>query len=360
MVKYFYKIIIYILLLTTHSHCKMHKELPEFRTEISEPNKKYEVTPILDQIKTLEGVPAGLPYGSTSGEWGSSGAMWTEQHGTPIGFDITYYSRYEDKYYKINQDFDLEFIKKMTNRCYPTSDNGEDSVKEFISLDQYNDDFERYRYTYQPFSTLVFGFAPKGMIVVWMRYAFISYEIGRFKAMEITDLEEIKKVKKIYMEKYRIHPERYEEAKKSMYLPDVSPDLWDNYRLKYKWSHKVNSENRGAKFFELGNEYFNGEYEVMFGSLVAKPISKDRAVPEVIHLFWETGKNERYIARIFFDWEKTNELLKNSGVKENIFNIKIKEDNSQLSINLNGKPIEVDSIRIYPNSHMRFRDSYEE
>ena len=30
------------------------------------------------------------------------------------------------------------------------------------------------------------------------------------------------------------------------------------------------------------------------------------------------------------------------------------------SIDLNGKPIEVDSIRIYPNSHLRFRDSYQD
>ena len=360
MVRYFYKIVIYILLITTHSHCQMNKELPEFRTEISEPNQKYEVTPILDQIKTLEGVSAGLPYGSTSGEWGNSGKSWTAQQGTPIGFDITYYARYEDKYYKINQDFDLEFIKKMTNRCYPTTDNGEEPAKEFISLDDYNSDFERYRYTYQPFSNLVFGFAPKGMVVVWMTYSFVSFEVGRFQAKEITDAQEIMKVKKIYMDKYRIHPERYEEAKKELHMEDASPDLWDNYRIKYNWKHKIISENKGARIFELGNEYFNGEYEVMFGPLVANPNNKKRTVPEVIHLFWETGKNERYISRIFFDWKKTNELLKNSGIDDNFFNIKIKEDNSQVTIDLNGKPIEVDSIRIYPNSHMRFRDSYEE
>lgn len=338
----------------------MNKEIPEFRTEISHPENKYEITPVLDQIKTLEGVSAGLPYGSSSGEWGNSGKMWTEQHGTPIGFEITYYARYEDKYYKINQDFDLEFIKKMTNRCYPTSDNGEDSVEEFISLKQYNDDFERFRYTYQPFSTLAFGFAPKGMVVVWLGYGFMSVEIGRFQAKEITDAGEINRVKKIYMDKYRIHPQRYEEAKKEFHLEDASPELWDNYRLKYNWSHKISSDNKGAKFFELGSEYFNGEYEVMFGPLVINPTSKERAVPEVFHLFWETGKSERYIARIFFDWEKTNGLLKKSGVKENVFNIKINEDNTQITIDLNGQPIEVDSIRIYPNSTMRFRDSYEE
>ncbi len=79
--------------------CQKMDENLEFHVEISQPGNKYEITPIFDKIKTLEGTPAGLPYGSSSGRWGDSGSSWTEQHGTPIGADITYYSRYEDSYY---------------------------------------------------------------------------------------------------------------------------------------------------------------------------------------------------------------------------------------------------------------------
>ena len=83
---------------------KQEQEIPEFYTQISHPSNKYPITPIRDYIKTLEGVSAGLPYGSSSGSWGSSGKLWTAQKGTPIGCEITYYSRYEDKYYEINQN----------------------------------------------------------------------------------------------------------------------------------------------------------------------------------------------------------------------------------------------------------------
>lgn len=54
----------------------MKEKVPEFYTEISHPNNKYPVTPIRDHIKTLEGISAGLPYSSSSGSWGSSGASW--------------------------------------------------------------------------------------------------------------------------------------------------------------------------------------------------------------------------------------------------------------------------------------------
>ena len=79
----------------------MKKELPEFHVEISHPQNKYIITPIFDRIKTLEGGPARLPYGHTSGEWASSGASFTAQNGTPIGFEFTYFSDYENKYYYI-------------------------------------------------------------------------------------------------------------------------------------------------------------------------------------------------------------------------------------------------------------------
>ncbi|WP_435524288.1 hypothetical protein [Chryseobacterium indoltheticum] len=43
--------------------------------EISQPSNKYNghyysVRPLFDKIKTLEDVPASLPYGGSSGSWG--------------------------------------------------------------------------------------------------------------------------------------------------------------------------------------------------------------------------------------------------------------------------------------------------
>jgi len=87
MAKAIIKIFAFLLLLNQNISCQMKKEIPEFQVEICHPDNKYDISPIEDKIFTLENIPAGLPYGDTSGRRGDSGSTWTEQHGTPIGTD---------------------------------------------------------------------------------------------------------------------------------------------------------------------------------------------------------------------------------------------------------------------------------
>lgn len=353
------KIVLLFLFSQLNVQCQMKQEISEFRTEISHPSKEYDITPIYDYIKTLEGNPAGLPYGSSSGSWGSSGSMWTAQKGTPIGFEITYYSGYENKYYEIKEDFDVHYIKEMTNRCYPFKDEfSEEPVKELITKEEYNKHFESLRYYYAPFSTLVFGFAPKGMVVVWMRYGGANtIELGRFQANEITDKGKIKECKEKYISTYRLDEKIYEEQSIKYLLPDASPEKWDNYRLRYNWNYSVISENKGFKLLQIANEFFNGERENIFRPTLLNPVMKQKAIPEMMTLFWETSAKERYQAKLFFDWEQTNEFLKKQD-GNTTFNITINDDNTKLEIKVNGEPFPIKSIRIYPNSVMRYRESY--
>lgn len=336
----------------------MQQKAPEFHTEICHPNNKYDITPVFDNIKTLENTSASLPYGSSSGNWGSSGKMWTEQHGTPIGFDVTYYSGYEDKYYHIDENFDITYIKEMTSRCYPSSDDtSETPVKEFIYKKDFDANFQELRKDYGEFSDLIFGFAPQGMVVVWLGYGPNRIELGRYQAKVITDEKRIAECKKKYMDTYRIDPERYEEARKEYYLPNASPLQWDNYRIRYNWNYKVTSDNKGFKLLKYSGEFFNGEADDNFRPIVLDPEMKKRAIPEMITLCWETSSKERYEAKLFFDWDKTNQLFKEAKDK-NTFNIHINQENSKIEIKINDKILELDSIRIYPNSELRFNESY--
>ena len=101
MAKTIKKLVLLLILTQPTSHCQMKKELPEFHVEIGHPQNKYIITPIFDKIKTLEGTPACLPYGHTSGEWARSGKSFTAQNGTPKGFEFTYFSDYENKYLEL-------------------------------------------------------------------------------------------------------------------------------------------------------------------------------------------------------------------------------------------------------------------
>lgn len=359
LVKKLKTILFLILFSQLNLHCQMQPTLPEFHTEICHPNKKYRITPVFDYIKTLENSPAGLPYGSSSGTWGSSGKMWTAQKGTPIGFEITYYAHYEDKYYYIDANFDVDYIKEMSTRCYPTSDMMEKPTQEYISFKEYDDNFEEYRYNYESFNRMVFGFAPQGMVVVWMCYGPLAVDIGRFQAKEITDKKRIEECKKKYIATYRIDGNRYEEQIEDTRIPNASPLLWDNYRIKYNWKYEVSCDDTNFRFLGLTNEYFNGEYERMFRPTLLKSAMKKKAIPQVMTLYWETNANERYEGKLFFDWAKTNELFKAAG-ENHTLKIHINENNTDIKLFLNGKQIEIDSVRMYSHSEMRFRDSFEE
>ncbi|MGN7812824.1 DUF2931 family protein, partial [Flavobacterium sp. 22659] len=84
---------------------------------------------------------------------------------------------------------------------------------------------------------------------------------------------------------------------------------------------------------------------------------KERALPQVMQFFWETGKNEKFEGRIFFNQKELFERFKNiSG--DNEIQIKIAEDNRSIEVFLNNQILKVDSIRIYPNDYKIYNESY--
>ncbi|GAA3757740.1 hypothetical protein GCM10022423_05150 [Flavobacterium ginsengiterrae] len=336
---------VFLLLFIQIIQCQMKKNLPEFGVEISAPDNKYRITPIFDKIKTLEDVPAGLPYGSSSGSWGDSGSTWTPQHGTPVGADITYYSRYEDIYYRLNVDFPVDTIKDYMERAYARLDDLNGETHEYKRLGRGHESSSGK--SYDSFSTLVFGFAPKGMVVVWLNFGITRIELGRYQANVITDSAVIEKTKKKYLASYRISSERYDEAAKEYFLSDASPKKWDNYRNRYHWRPVVHAENPKLELIQIQMNYYNGEAETMLRPWVSDSYYKERAVPSEINVVWLTSKNEadKKQAFIYLNWEKANEAFKNAGNKIDL-QIKISKTNT-IEILLNGHPFEAESIRVF-------------
>jgi hypothetical protein len=337
--------ILCIVLFTQLTQCQMIQSLPEFHVQICAPDNKYEITPIYDTIKTLEGVPAGLPYGSSSGGWGDSGKSWTAQKGTPIGADITYYSRYENVFYRLNVDFPIETVKDYMERAYSNGDDQNDDTQQYKRLGRgHESGGGEY---FDSFSTLVFGFAPKGMVVVWLNFGLTRVELGRYQAQVITDTVVIEKTKKKYLAMYRLSSERYDEAAKEYFLPEASPARWDNYRNRYNWRPVVSSENPKFELIQIHNSCFNGEIENMFRPRVTNPDYKERAIPSEMRVVWLTGKTnaEKKQAYIYLDWEKANAAFKDEGGKIDM-QIKISKDN-EIKILLNGESFKADSIRVF-------------
>lgn len=346
------KTLLYILLFTNLINCQEMKKIPEFHVEICHPSDKYLVEFVSDKIKTLEGVPAGLPFGGTSGKWGFSGKGWTEQHGTPIGADIIYFSVYEDTFYHLDVDFPKDTIEKYMTRAYAKYEATfhNEPLQEYKNLgrDIRADATER---PYNSFSNLVFGFAPKGVVVVWLRFGYVQIELGRYQAKTIED-------DKLYEEKlFASWSMNREQVKERSFIKDANPQQWDNYRQRYLYTPTFTSLNKGLKVFEMGVEFYNGERELFLQPWIENPQPKNRAIPKEIYFFWETGKNEKFEGRAFFNWEDANEAFQNLSTNQNNLEFRIREDNSSFEILLNGKPFPTDSTRVY-SSDFSFKNSY--
>ncbi|NWK99771.1 hypothetical protein DM790_02945 [Flavobacterium collinsii] len=337
--------VLFLLLFIQIIRCEMKKNLPEFGVEISAPDNKYRITPIYDTIKTLEGVAAGLPYGSSSGRWGDSGKTWTKQHGTPVGADIVYYSRYEDVFYRLNVDFPIDTIKDYMERAYARIDDANGETEEYKRLGR--DHKSSNGKSYESFSDLVFGFAPKGMVVVWLNFGITRIELGRYQAEILTDRAVIEKTKQKYLTKYRLSSDRYDEAAKEYFLEDASPAKWDNYRFRYHWCPIISSENPDLKLIGFQSSCYNGEIECMLRPWINHPVYKERAVPFEINIVWMTGKKdeEKKQAFLYFNWQKVNEVFQSSGDRIDM-QIKISKENT-VELMLNGRPFAADSIRVF-------------
>lgn len=326
--------------------CQKKKPMPMYYVEICHPSNEYLVTPILDSIITLEGVRASLPYGSTSGRWGDSGAMFTEQYGTPIGADIVYYSTYEDKFYHLKAEFPVEYMKDLVSRAYAMDyvESYPNPLKRYIVTERRQMQFSAYENPYNSMDRLIFGFAPKGMVVVWVSYgAGDRIEIGRFQAEEIKNDEKYEKKRLEYWNMSR------EEMKKDWYLPNASPVQWDDYRNKYEWRPMFSSESGAFFALEFWGHYYNGERELLLQPYIMKTEYVVRAIPREIDLYWRTAPDRIYEGRVFFNWEKMNSILKEKGNTKNDIKFHI-DNNNNIEVFLNNEPLQVDSIRVYKSN----------
>lgn len=346
-------IILFIIAALQLCSCQKMKspKLPEFQVEISHPNNDLNITPIEDKIFTIDGINASLPFGSSSGEWGYSGKGWTEQHGTPIGADIICFSRYEDTFYHLKANFSEAQIKDYMERAYAQSGSVTDDkepLQEYKRLGR-NEKFSSATNAYNSFSDLVFGFAPKGMVVVWLNFGKVQIELGKYQAEVIKNDNELEKK---FFSKLSV---TREEMRKNRFL-DISPQLWENYRTKYMYKPVITSTNKNLRLFEINFRYYNAEQESMFRPWIDNIPMKSRAIPKEINFVWETGKDQQFIGRAYFNWEIVNKAFKNTGNNSEL-KFKIAPDDSGFEILLNNELLKADSTRVF-KTEVEYRDSY--
>ena len=276
--------------------------------------------------------------------------MFTEQYGTPIGADIVYYATYEDKFYHLKAEFPVEKMKDLVSRAYAISyvRSHKEPLKPYIVTDE-RMVFSAYENPYSSMTHLVFGFAPKGMVVVWIGYdGGARIEIGRFQAEEVEDDEKYAQI--FFNEK---SSQTRKEIIEKENVPNASPEEWENYRNKYEWRPVFSSDNDSFFILEYGSHYYNGEREYLLQPYILKAEYIKRAIPNEIDLFWRVG-GAQYEGRVFFKWDKMDKILKEKGKTKNDIRFHINRDN-KIEVFLNDEPLEVESIRVYGDSEIKFQ-----
>lgn len=360
-----YKVIIILISIFQLSNCqemKNKKIVPSYVVQLSHSSNEHSVGTVQDSIITLEGEPAYFPFIHSSGNWGSSGKGSSYESGTPIGVDAVYYAETENAFYHLKVEFPRDKVIDWVQRAYAIDEPKSSEVKLTTRYINRKDepDFDR-KYNdmitaYQNMTDLIFGFAPKGYVVVWLGYGPTQIELGAYQAELVTDEKKIKEYEKMYQRKYNISASHFDELAKRFYLPNQSSEKWKRYRSRHLWYPKMISNHKGFRAFRMDIDYYNGERETILRPWIKQVPMEARAIPREISFFWETGKGEAYEGRAFFDWEKTHEFFKNSG-KQFCLEFRIDPDNNGFQLLINNQILKADSLRIY-SSDLTFQDSY--
>lgn len=245
----------------------------------------------------LEG--AGLTNGTSTGlaGWGTlgSGSSYGKKR-LPSYIDCIWVSYAERCLYSINSDIDYDKLLQVFEEGYQDS-------SFFFNVDG--------EYKKRTFNTIIVGFAPGGVCVIWASGPGKQVEIGRYKGEKHqVAQEEIDKLdnhdrllfQKEYQEETMLNtqivPLAIREANTGKPIPY---GLWDSYRTRYSWRPTYEPmEDRGS-INGIGIESFNGENENLFDkSLIENSYSK-RAIPKGLGFSWKDKDGQKYGGSVDFD-----------------------------------------------------------
>jgi len=275
----------------TNESKKMDVEKFYWQENINSP-LGYPVEVYKGGLEAEDGSFVSLSIGPDMGNWGElRSGMSTGVKAVPNRLNLTWISYAENVFYNIDTIIDYEKMTKLFKEGYQDE----------------NRKFGRKR---EEYNVIMTGFAPGGMVVVWIAGASKQVEIGRYQAspMKIS-LEEIDRldshdkllfdeanIKRI-MAKESYVPLEVQKANKGKPIPF---GLWEKYRNKFSW--KVDFQpglNRKTNNFSY--TLFNGERDVRFSEQLPEKNTEKRAIPLNFGFGWSDESGQRYGGYVKFD-----------------------------------------------------------
>lgn len=312
---HFYAVLL-LLTVTTSCQNKIQEKENMISTDSQEFKNKYPVFEWEENLNAPLGYPIEVYQGwletrNADGEamtsanlkqlstgengWGSYGSGTSSgKKYVPNYISCIWLSYAEDTFYKIDCPIDYDKMVKLFREGYP------DSLA-FFNYDKHSKSY---------YDTIITGFAPGGVVVIWVMGGGRQVEIGRYKGVkyevpqdEIASLE--LPTKNLFKPEYRkfiltnksVVPLAVQEANKNKAIPY---GLWDTYRTRYSWRPSF-ALKEGVVINAFDIEGYNGEKEELFDERLAKNEFVKRAIPSGISFSWKDKKGQEYFANIDFD-----------------------------------------------------------
>ncbi|KOP39807.1 DUF2931 domain-containing protein [Flavobacterium sp. WLB] len=234
-------------------------------------------------------------FGTTTGigNWGeNSSGMSQGEKPIPQRLNCTWYSYVEDIMYEIDTELDYPKMVKLFNEGFQDSNRKRGKV-----MITYNH--------------ITIGFAPGGVVVVWLQEGQKIVEIGRYQGnkivispKEIASLDSHERLlfdpvdRERTLKNPKIIAPEVQEANKNKPIPY---GLWDSYRIKYCWRPVSIFVREGKVQDELSFTLFNGERETLLGEEFNKNEYQERAIPKSLGLGYWDKNGQGYSGSFIFD-----------------------------------------------------------
>lgn len=243
-------------------------------------------------LEAKDGSYVSLSLGPDAGNWGELGSgMSSGEKPVPNRLNVTWISYAENIFYDIDTEIDHDKMVKLFKEGY----------------EENNKKWGRRKENYR---TIIVGFAPGGVAVIWLAGAGKQVEIGRYQAEKITiPQEEIDKldshdkllfdeanVKRI-MSKESFVPLEVQKANQNKPIPF---GLWDTYRKQYDWKIDFVVDN-GGKVADFSYTLFNGERDEIFPENLPEKTYTKRAIPKQLSLGWHDQQGQLYGGSLDFN-----------------------------------------------------------
>lgn len=303
-----------------------------------------------------DGNYTSLFLGLHKGPWGSSGrSMRKGVKSLPKRIETIWIAYAEDAVYEIDTEINYDKILKLFNEGFyvPSMSNSNPEPRK------------------ENFSEVNVGFAPGGMVVIWISGMGRQVEIGRYqgKKIEIPE-EEIEALdasnKLLFSDEHREYIMTNEavipaEMQNEEHSKSIPYDLWDSYREEYNWNYEFSFPNNG-KLKEIYTFYYNEDQLEAFGPYLIEKYGAsipdkfkwsdstiNNRLPRRVRIRWVDGLDDSktHMTNINFDAQEITDAFTKTFKKEDKKDVKatlkiyINELNSYPSINLSSEGKEV-------------------